>query len=134
MKKVVIALIFALLTLLHCDLRKVDKSEMVGKYLATHHEGIDSLILDKDGKYRVYFHPYNKQQSYEDAGDWAFYETGNDQDICFKDVNVKCDFPGHTLLDGSRNRSVYLPIEAFTSSDSINIIISRDWGYYYVKQ
>ncbi|MCP4580518.1 MAG: hypothetical protein GY839_02790 [candidate division Zixibacteria bacterium] len=139
MKKFVIVSIFALLTLLHCDLRKVERSEMVGKYLANHEEGVDSLILEETGIFRLYFHPYNDSLSYEDTGKWSVWDEKYGQSILFEDVGISyylepLNYPCHTLLEGFGKRAVALPIQAYNDKADIVIVINSDCGKYYRKQ
>lgn len=118
-------IIFALLGLFGCS-KDIDRSMLIGKYIANHKNGIETLELKSDGTY-VYYYKISEGKELLNTNRWQFEYQNNEPRITF--VKFIFGLPGYgTKVPG------FWDVEVIKTGKTLRLNVDQDMNYYLEKQ
>jgi len=118
-------LVFALLVFLGCS-KQIDRSMLIGKYIANHGKGTDVLELKSEGTY-IYYYRSADGKELTNTNRWKFEYLNKEPRITFEKFIF--GLPGY----GSKV-SGFWDVEVEKSGKTLRFCIDPDLNYYYEKQ
>jgi hypothetical protein len=122
--------------------KDVDRSMVIGTYVANHNLGIDTLVIKADGTYRYFFKDKNGKV-FTNSNKWVFEYFDGNPIISFEDFIFVHDEEKRELIkgilekegiktksDGKGFWGVYPKTSLF---GKIRLSIDPDLNYYYEK-
>ena len=99
---------------------------LIGKYIANHKKGIDTLELKKDGTY-IYYYKSADGKELTNTNRWQFEYQNKEPRITFEKFFF--GLPGY----GSKVPGFW-DVEVEKSGKTLRLCIDPDLNYYYEKQ
>lgn len=124
--------IIILLTLLGCSGKPIERSIVIGKYLANHKLGIDQLELKEDGTYTYYF-KFPNGKEFTNSNRWELEYLDKVPVITFEEFIFA--LPGfESRKSPSLKTPGFWPAEIQVFGKRTRLCIDEDLGYYYNKR
>ena len=87
---------------------KIERSAVIGRYVANHGKGLDVIDLRVDGTYAYIFRPVRGGEI-RNAGRWTFYRQGNTSRVTFRDFIFGLSDYGEEAT-GSKNTRYHIQL------------------------
>jgi len=118
-------IVLALFGIIGCS-NQIDRSLLVGKYIANHGKGVDTLELKSDGTYFYYYRSVDGKEL-TNTNQWKFDYQDKEPRITFEKFIF--GLPGYGV-----NVPGFWDVKIESSGKTIRFCIDPDLNYYFEKQ
>lgn len=106
---------------------KIDRTAILGRYVANHGKGLDAIELKQDGTYSYLYWPQGGAE-FRNSGRWTFYYQNSEPRVTFRDFVFG-------LRDYSGTMPGYWDVGVEQSwLGKLRLPLDADLNYYYLQR